>query len=181
VAIAAIFATGCGGGSTSGGTIPADQASTLNQSLDDLQQALAARNCSSAQSAAVRFAAAVNDTSADATVKGQLSQGAAQVSRLVTQDLCTPSGTTETTSTSTTEPSAPVTPTTEPTTTTSTKPPPKEPAAPKPGPSAPSLPETSPPSPGSSSNGPPGPSGNPNQTPITGGTESGGVGAGGGD
>jgi hypothetical protein len=108
---AASFVVACGGGS---GLLTGDQASSLNNQLDQVSTALASGSCDTVSSATSELSNAVANlpSSVNATLRNNLSQGASTVGQLARQHCHTTSTATHTETTpATTTDTTPSTPT----------------------------------------------------------------------
>jgi hypothetical protein len=119
-----LIVAACGGGS---GLLSGDQANTLNGQLDQVNSAVASRNCGAAVNASQNFGNAVANLpqTVNTTLRANLNQGASTISDLASKDCRTT--TTPTTPTATATTATATTATTQSSTTsttTTTHPPP---------------------------------------------------------
>jgi hypothetical protein len=115
---ACLALAGCGSDG-SGGDIPPETSEALQLALERVEQGQASEDCEMAEDAAGDFASRVEDLGddVDESIRDSLAEGADQVSTLVDQDVCEPTGPSPT---ETEEVVPPPEETTEETTTTTT-------------------------------------------------------------
>jgi hypothetical protein len=121
-----LIVAACGGGS---GLLSGDQANTLNGQLDQVNSAVASRNCGAAVNASQSFGNAVANLpqTVNTTLRANLNQGASTISDLASKDCRTTTIPTTPTATATTATATTTTATTQSSTTsttTTTHPPP---------------------------------------------------------
>jgi flagellar biosynthesis/type III secretory pathway M-ring protein FliF/YscJ len=139
---ACLALAGCGS-SDSSGEIPPENANAMLAALGDLQGAAGSDSCDSAEQAVVRFQEQVGALP-DEELRSTLEEATGRLNDLVNQQVCEPTGTTDTTTTEEVVEPTTTTDAVEPTTTeettteeTTTEEPEEEAPAPKPEPQGP--------------------------------------------